>query len=327
LKSLQGITLIGTSDKLKFSQDAESLQITLSAKPYECNAYPIKLVFSGQIPKLKPTAKLLWQAQARDIEGAEDRSTYGLPAECGALVLDVPAGSEAARAGLMKDDAIVSCNGAEVKTVADLRDMGNKVNGGKLALTVIRKQKQTTVELSDYAYSVRENMWKTEFKTVPLAAASAVVPAKVSSGGAELSIGAVDLLVDGKIDCNRGPTFASGVDTGKYRFDLGEVKGVARVNTYASGNTHARQSFTLYGSSATADPGWNVADATVFTPLITVDSRGDRTEYEATSICRSAGKPLGSFRWLVWAASPTMGEIGGQNTTFEEMQVIPARGL
>jgi hypothetical protein len=203
--------------------------------------------------------------------------------------------------------------------------MGNKANGGKLALTVIRKQKQTTVELSDYAYSVRENRWKTEFKTVPLAAASAVVPAKVSSGGAELSIGAVDLLVDGKIDCNRGPTFASGVDTGKYRFDLGEVKGVARVNTYASGNTHARQSFTLYGSNATADPGWNVADATVFTPLITVDSRGDRTEYEATGICRSAGKPLGSFRWLVWAASPTMGEIGGQNTTFEEMQVIQAK--
>jgi len=61
-------------------------------------------------------------------------------------------------------------------------------------------------------------------------------------------------------------------------------------------------------------------------PVITVDSRPvNRTEYEATSICRSGGKPLGSFRWLVWAALPTNGEIGGQNTTFEEMQVIQGK--
>jgi hypothetical protein len=100
---------------------------------------------------------------------------------------------------------------------------------------------------------------------------------------------------------------------------------IARINTYASGNTRARQSFVLYGSSTASDPGWNVADATVFTPVITVDSRsGERTEYQATSIRRSAGKPLGSFRWIVWAASPMLGEIGGQNTTFEELQVIPA---
>ncbi len=86
LKSLQGVSLLGTTDKLKFSQDAESLQITLPAKPpYECSAYPIKLMFSGQIPKLKPAAKLLWQAQARDIEGAEDRAAYGLTAEGGVL--------------------------------------------------------------------------------------------------------------------------------------------------------------------------------------------------------------------------------------------------
>jgi len=48
------------------------------------------------------------------------------------------------------------------------------------------------------------------------------------------------------------------------------------------------------------------------------------TEYEATSIRRSTGKPLGSYRWLVWAVSPTNGEIGGQNTAFGELQVIPA---
>ena len=131
--------------------------------------------------------------------------------------------------------------------------------------------------------------------------------------------------MDGKVDCNRGPTFPNGVDTGRIKLDLTDVKSLARINTYASGNTHARQSFTLFGSTATTDPGWNIADATVFTPIITVDSRGDRTEYEATSIRRSANQSLGRFRWLVWAATPTMGEIGGQNTTFEEIQVIPAK--
>jgi alpha-L-fucosidase len=323
LKSLQGVSLLGTTDKLKFSQDAESLQITLPAKaPYECNAYSIKLVFSGQIPKLKPAAKLLWQAHVRELEGTEDRSTYGLPAESGVLLLAVPAASDAAKAGLLKDDVVITCNSRNATTVADLRAIADQAAGQILALAVIRKQKPMTVELNDYTYVVRENQWKTEFKTIPVAAAD-VVPAKVSFGGAELNKGAADLLVDGKVALNRGPTFANGVDTGMIKFDLTDARSIAQINTYASGNTRARQSFTLYGSSATADPGWNVADATVFTPVITVDSRGDRTEYEATSIRRSDGKPLGSFRWLVWAASPTLGDIGGQNTTFEEMQVIP----
>jgi len=326
LKGLQGISLLGSSEKLKFSQDAESLQITLPPKaPYECNAYPLKLTFSGQIPKLTGIAKLLWQAQAREIAGAEERATYTLPAECGVLLLDAPAGSDAAKAGLKKDDVVVSCNGKDARTVADLRSMTDQAAGQKLNLTVIRKQKQGVIEMSDYAYLVRENVWKPEFKTIPVAEASAVVPAKVSFAGAELTRGAADLLVDGKVAVNRGPTFANGVDTGMFKFDLSHARSVARINTYASGNTHARQSFTLYASNATADPGWNIADTTAFTPLITVDSRGDRTECEATSIRRSADKPLGTYRWLVWAASPTMGEIGGQNTTFEEIQVIPAK--
>jgi hypothetical protein len=48
------------------------------------------------------------------------------------------------------------------------------------------------------------------------------------------------------------------------------------------------------------------------------------TEFEATSIRRSDGKPLGSYRWLIWAVSPVTGEIGGENTAFQELQVIPA---
>ena len=127
LKSFQSVSLVGGPDKLAYSQDTEALQITLPPKaPYACCAYPIKLTFSGPIPKLKPAAKLLWQAQARDISGAEDRSAYGLPAESGVLLLAVPADSAAARAGLQKDDAIIAGNGTEVKMISDMRALADK---------------------------------------------------------------------------------------------------------------------------------------------------------------------------------------------------------
>jgi len=326
LKSLKSVTLVGTKEKLGYRQDTEFLQITLPAKaPYECSAYSFKLTFSDKIPKLKPESTLLWQGLVRDVSGTEDRSMYGLPGECGVLLIDVPSGSNVARAGLKNDDVIIGCNGTEVKTVADLRAVGNKAAGNKLTLAVIRKQKQAAVELSDYLYVVQENIWPAEFKVIPLAPASAILPMKAFTGGSGAGKESVDVLVDGKITRGQGLTFQNGVDDALIKFDMGTVKEISQINTYASGNTRARQSFTLYGSSATADPGWKVTDRTVFTPVIKIDSRGDRTEYEATSIRRSDGKPVGSYRWLVWVGSPTMGEIGGQNTTFEEMQVTAGK--
>jgi len=274
LKTLQGVSLLGTTDRLKFSQEADALRIQLPPKaPYECNAYPIKLVFSGQIPRLRPAAKLLWQAQAREISGTVDGATYGLAGKSGVLFVDVPAGSDAAKAGLRKDDVIIACNGIDAKSVADLRAAADQVAGQKLSLAIVRGELQVQVDMLEYNCVARENLWKAEFKAIPVAAAADVVPAKVSFGGAEPSKGAAELLVDGKVDLNRGPTFANGVDTGRIKFDLAAAKSIVRINTYASGNTHARQSFTLYGSSATADPGWNVGDAAVFTPVINVDSR------------------------------------------------------
>jgi hypothetical protein len=56
-------------------------------------------------------------------------------------------------------------------------------------------------------------------------------------------------------------------------------------------------------------------------PVITVDARQD-AEYKATSIRASDGKPLGSYRWLVWAVFPIN---DSENTAFQELQVIPAR--
>jgi hypothetical protein len=175
-----------------------------------------------------------------------------------------------------------------------------------------------SVEVKEYAYVVTEVAQNAEFKTVPLSSASAVAPAKVTAGGAPTNNDPIECLVDGKIANGFGPVFANG-DCGMYKLDLGAVTSIAQVNTYSRGGERGRQNFVLYGSSAAADPGWNVADAKLFTPVIAVDARQD-AEYKATSIRFSAGKPLGSYRWLVWAVFPIN---DSENTAFQELQVIP----
>ena len=112
---------------------------------------------------------------------------------------------------------------------------------------------------------------------------------------------------------------------GRYKLDLGATKRIARVNTfsYNQGGNRGRQRFVLYGSSATSDPGWNVEDLRRFIPIIDLDTRTvPQTDFVATSIRQSDGKPLGCYRWLVWDVRPVNETAGGENTAFQEFQVI-----
>ncbi|MHB1034386.1 MAG: PDZ domain-containing protein [Pirellulales bacterium] len=273
-------------------------------------------------PSAEPVSYVL-EAPMRDISGLGDRSAYGLPDESGILFLAVPAGGPAAKAGLQKDDVIRGCNGQPVQTVNDLQKLRDKAAGKKLTLSIQRKQNQVTVEVSDYAYVVIETSGTSTFKTVALAPASAVLPAKVSAGGSPTNNDSIESLLDGKVASGYGPIFANGVERGMYKLDLAEVKSIAQVNTFSALRTRARQNFVLYGSNADSDPGWKVTDATVFTPIISVDaSHGTPTAFEATSIRRGNGKPLGNYRWLVWVVSPVT-QDRGENTAFQELQVIP----
>ena len=235
-------------------------------------------------------------------------------------MLDVPAASPAAKAGFRKDDVIVACNGQPVRNMYDLRKLQDKASGKKLTLLVTRKQQQVSVELNDYVYVVTETSGNTEFKAVPLTPAAGVVPVTVSAGGAKMNKEPVESLVDGKIVDSMGPLFDNGVVTGMYKLDLAKVTRIAQVNTYSRGGVRGRQNFVLYGSAAATDPGWDVADAKLFTPVGTVDARQD-AEWKATSIRASEGKPLGSYRWLVWAVFPIN---DAENTVYQELQVIPA---
>jgi hypothetical protein len=111
-----------------------------------------KLVGSGATGAKVATAKSTgsaWQAKIRDIAGLGDRSAYGLPGEYGVLVLEVPAGSAAAKAGLQKDDVILGCNGQTVRTMKDLKEFREKEVGKPLSLSVSRKQGLVTITIGD----------------------------------------------------------------------------------------------------------------------------------------------------------------------------------
>jgi len=267
-----------------------------------------------------------FQARVRNISGLGDRSAYGLPDESGVLLVDVPGTSPAAKAGLLKDDVIVACNGKPVRTVANLHQLRDTAAGKALTLSVSRKQKQVSVTVADEAYVVIEATGTPEFKSIPLAPKAAVVPVTVTAGGAATNNDPIATLTDGKVADGFGPIFANGVEGGMYKADLSKVTSIAQVNTFSSGTARARQNFVLFASAAMSDPGWKVADAALFTPLMAVDTRqGVPSAFEATSIRRADGKPLGAYRWLVWAVYPVT-DANAENTAFQELQVIPVAG-
>ena len=276
-------------------------------------------------PLAVPRVNFLWQATVRNISGLGDRSAYGLPEESGVLLLQVPVGSAAAKAGLQKDDVILAGNEKPLRTVLEVQEFANAVAGKPLVLTVSRQQSARAVTVTDYAYVVSEQQASLEFKIVPLAPAAALLPVRMVTSEPATRNERMDTLTDGKLAKNYGPIFSNGINDGRYQLDLGAVTRIAQVNTFSfnQGGHRGRQRFVLYGSSATADPGWNVADARVFTPLIEVDTRGQpAADFVATSVRQSGGGALGSFRWLIWAVAPVTADGGGENTAFQELQVI-----
>jgi hypothetical protein len=228
---------------------------------------------------------------------------------------------------LQKDDVILACNGKPVKTVRDLLAIQDGAAGGKLAVEVRRKQGPVNIEVTGYAFALSEYQSTPDFKIRPLAPPSAALAAKITAGAPGTMNEPVAVLTDGKLARNYGPVFSNGVVDGACKLDLGAVVSIAQVNTftYSQNRSRGRQRFVLYGSRAAVDPGWNVEDRKVFTPIIDLDTReGSETDFVATSVRQSGGKPLGSYRWLVWAVAPATENAGGENSAFQELQVIAA---
>lgn len=88
-------------------------------------------------------------ANVRNIVNESEMSAFGLPGVRGVLVLDVPAGSALAKAGLQKNDVILSVNGGPTAdTAALLRQVEALPAGSSLKIGVSRNQKELVVALT-----------------------------------------------------------------------------------------------------------------------------------------------------------------------------------
>ncbi len=272
-------------------------------------------------------SRYLWQARVRDVSGLGDRSAYGLPGEQGVLALDVPETSDAARVGLQRDDVILNCNGRPVRNIAELLAMQDQAAGKSLSISLQRKQETVSLDVTDYAFVQAEFQDGVDFQSIPLAATSAVPSATLHASAPGTVNEPLSTLTDGRLAPNYGPVFGNGVTGGAYKMDLGEVRDILQVNTFSfnQNDNRGRQRFVLYGSRSSHDPGWQVENAQVFTAIVEVDTQSAApSSYLATSVRRGTAAPVGAYRWLVWAILPVTTTAGGENTAFQEFQVILA---
>ena len=97
----------------------------------------------------RDTTPVTWLgASVRNIADEGEMSAFGLPGVTGVLVLEVPAESALAKAGLQKNDVILSVNGEKTAdTAALLRQAPALPAGGSLQIGVSRDQKEMVVQL------------------------------------------------------------------------------------------------------------------------------------------------------------------------------------
>jgi len=85
----------------------------------------------------------------RNIADNGEMSAFGLPGVTGVLILGVPAGSSLAKAGLQKDDVILSVNGEKTAdTAALLRQAPESPVGNSLKIGISRNQKEMLVQFT-----------------------------------------------------------------------------------------------------------------------------------------------------------------------------------
>jgi len=255
-----------------------------------------------------------------------DRSAYGLPGEYGVLLLDVPDGSLAAKAGLVKDDVILAANGKPARTLADLQAIQTEAAGKALPLEVRRKQATLSLSVTDYPFAVIECQPGPDFKTVPMAPAADVAPAKIVAGPPGTMNEPVAILTDGKL---AGTTAGLRERRGEWRLQARS----RRRQGHRPGTHLLVQPEQEPGPAAVRpvrQPGGTDPAGTSRTARLHADHRGGHrcgaagADFLASSIRQGDGRPLGSYRWLVWAVAPATGNAGGENTAFQELQVILA---
>jgi len=97
----------------------------------------------------RAAAPVTWlRASVRNIANEGERSAFGLPGVTGVLVLEVPADSALARAGLRKDDVILSVNGEKTADTAALpRQVPTSSIESPLKIGISRDQEEIILQL------------------------------------------------------------------------------------------------------------------------------------------------------------------------------------
>ena len=264
------------------------------------------------------------EALVRDIHGLGDRSAYGLPDETGVLLLEVPAAGTLHDAGFRNNDVIVQCGPASVRNVRELHAIAN-TSSAPLKFVVYRNQQTLNIELSRCTVVEGESAASVDrFKRVTMNSGAAL-PLRIVAASARTANEALSVLTDGAAPANYGPVFPNGTTAGCYKGDLGAVCDIGAVETfsYNMAGIRGRQSYVLYGSASGKDPGWNVTDRKLFTPIATVGMTPEAAHsYSAARVRSSDGKSLGAYRWLVWRVYPVSGTAGGEHTAFQEFRVL-----
>ncbi|MGJ8639003.1 MAG: sulfatase-like hydrolase/transferase [Opitutaceae bacterium] len=127
----------------------------------------------------------------------------------------------------------------------------------------------------------------------------------------------LSVLTDGRLAEDFGPIFGNDVDDGVYKMDLGAVRSVSAITSWSHNQVGRRgaQKLTVFASDAATDPGWDLSH---YTELATVDTGKPNATFTAASLRDSTGASLGSFRWIVWAVTPS---AVGENTAYQEFAV------
>jgi len=270
------------------------------------------------------TAASYWLGvRLHGLEG-EEFSAFGVTkADGGVQLVDVPANSPAAKAGLKSNDLIQALNDRKITGTADLLDAVAALGDAPLDVRVIRNQQPQSLSLRQAPFIMLESAEQAEgfTKLVPSPTPTFKISASTQPSNDPLSS-----LIDGKLATGYGAVFSNIVRDGAYRLDLLTPKPVGSITSWSFNQegVRGRQRVTIYGSESATDPGWNTADKSRFTALGTIDTRlVPPSAFQAASLRARPGQSLGTFRWIVWSVSPVTAV--GENSAFQELKVDTAR--
>ena len=296
--------------------------------------------FGVQNPKLKAMARTpvlpdVWKARTRSIsetsffwQGAtvkslsgEEFSAFGVSKEQGGIhLVNVPAGSFAAGAGLKTGDIVQSINGKPTKIITDLQKASDQAKGKPMEIIYVRSQKSSTTTLKRYVYVDTEGT-NTEFKNIQLLPSDNVFKFKRVTTEPLTSNESVAVLSDGKLSNNYGPVFRNGVVGGSYKIDLGKDVPVFQISTFSFSQNDVRgsQRLTIIGISEKKLNSQSIKDRKPVTIAMVDTIGGPSGKFVASRVQASDGNELGSFRWIEWVVQPVTDQK--ENTAFQEFQI------